>query len=150
VRAAKAHNAGLVFFVKTFLIDPIMVAVFDRLTTPQLRRLSVCSELKDRVEVYLMKEGGVRAADVEAGVQVPVLRRLIAHHQGNGIQVRPTSKVTVTDTTIRRCQNGLLVTGKAKIGKSCSITACTGSGVYSIPFYAGVLAEDGRAKWSIV
>jgi len=29
-----------------------MLALFDRLSTPQLRRLSVCSELKDCIEAY--------------------------------------------------------------------------------------------------
>jgi len=44
--------------------------------------------------------------------------------------VRPTGEATVSGTTIRRCQMGLFVMGKATIGK-CSITACTESGVYA-------------------
>ena len=54
-----------------------MLALFNRLSTPALKRLCVITELKDWVEAALRKEGGVRPADVEAGVQVPVLRRLV-------------------------------------------------------------------------
>jgi len=111
VRAARAHNAGLVFFAKTFHIGPIMQALFEVLTTPELRRMSVCSELKDWVKAYLVKEGGVRAADVLAGVQMPVLRRLC------------TVGVAVEGGTVR------LAVGT--IGQCCSITACTESGVYT-------------------
>ena len=47
-----------------------------------------------------------------------------------GIQVEPAGEVAVMGTTIRRCQDGLFVTGKATIGNS-SITACTQSGVFA-------------------
>ena len=50
---------------------------------------------------------------------------------GNGIQVIPTGEATVTGTTIRCCEVGLMVTGKAMIGKGCSSTACAQSGVYA-------------------
>ena len=58
VRAAKSHNAQEHFF-STLHIGPIWLALFSELTTPQLRRLCVSTELKDRLDAYLRKEGGV-------------------------------------------------------------------------------------------
>ena len=48
---------------------------------------------------------------------------IIQDNQGrpNGIQVDPTGELTVTGTTIRRCESGLVVRGKATVGKSCSL-----------------------------
>jgi len=48
------------------------------------------------------------------------------------MQLMLTGQATVTGTTIRRCIAGLLAEGKATIGKGCSITACTHSGVIAL------------------
>ena len=76
----------------------------------------------------------------------------------HGIQVRPTGEATVSGTTIRRCQMGLFVMGKATIGK-CSITACTESGVYAwkaeggpgeTTVEEGVVCEGNNARFAEV
>jgi len=48
-----------------------------------------------------------------------------------GIFVQPIGEVTVTGTTIRRCETGVHVHGKATVGKGCNVTGCTWSGVYA-------------------
>jgi len=48
-----------------------------------------------------------------------------------GIDVKPSGEVTITGTTIRGCDIGLLVNGKATIGKGCSIIDCVQSGVFA-------------------
>ena len=48
---------------------------------------------------------------------------------GHGIEVSRTGEATVTGTTIRRCQSGLLMNCKATVGKGCSISACVYAGI---------------------
>jgi len=59
------------------------------------------------------------------GIQVN--HNLLKHGQPN-----PTGEVTITGTTIRRCEGaGLAVKGRATVGKRCSITDNTLSGIYA-------------------
>jgi len=66
-----------------------------------------------------------------AGIQDCIIQDCIIQDcpVANSIAVAPTGKLTIAGTTIRHCMVGLAVQSKVAIGKACSITACTMSGV---------------------
>ena len=55
----------------------------------------------------------------------------------SGIQVDPTGEVTIAGTTVRRCDTGLVVTGKATARAGCRITGNAEGGTVASKYDGG-------------